>query len=277
MDVGGRQRCAGGVGGGGAAGGDDRVMIDRVMMLRFRPIAPKPADGDPAAGGGQFSNKSLLLSKIRMKRKYVRVRSRSAPKSSGTSSSNGRKTTQSSEKAIVTLQLLPEKAEHPKESSKAAKGRDSLHPHSSSIPIPIVRPIESWVIVESVGTGPYPDALELGRTDEERAEGLRSATCPGFVSDSLNRVLWVNGAYNSMVRKGFAGGGEGPELAVGMLVKGELPRSCGAFSCRVRVQDTWREERRSQVVPCDVWRMDFGGFAWRLDVRAALSLGRPLN
>ncbi|KAK7858074.1 hypothetical protein CFP56_014543 [Quercus suber] len=52
--------------------------------------------------------------------------------------------------------------------------------------------------------------------------------------------------------------------------------SCVIVEC---VNDTWTydtcgKERSSITLPCDVWRMDGGGFAWRLDVKAALSLGR---
>ena len=49
-----------------------------------------------------------------------------------------------------------------------------------------------------------------------------------------------------------------------------------AFTCRVRVVqcDTLGKERSSLTLPCDVGIMDGGGFAWRLDVKAALCLGR---
>lgn len=140
------------------------------------------------------------------------------------------------------------------------------------------RLIESWVTVESVSTFVCSDALEVGLSDDEKAERLRSSTLPGLVSDLSNRVQWVNRAYVDMVRRGFAGNDwlQTAEVAVGLSVKeelGGLPRWCRMFTCRGRVQDTWREERRSRVVPCDVWRMDCGWFAWRLDVKAALSLG----
>ncbi|KAK4760280.1 hypothetical protein SAY87_005173 [Trapa incisa] len=294
---------------GGSAAGDDRRMIDRVMMLRFRPIAPKPADGVHPAGVDQFGNKSLLFSGIRTKRKYVRVRSRNK---NSKSSGQLERAEPPSEKAVVTLQLLPNKVDYEGESSESGGfGEHHLQqsaPSSSSVavqssilispslttnsqpwlpdcmslqfPDPMAttaRRIESWITVESVSTGACPDALELGRSDEEKTERLGSSACPGLVSDLSNQVLCVNYGYLEMVRRGFTGTNCDDQLvAVGLSVRAELgglPRWCGAFTCHVRVQDTWQEERRSRVVPCDVWRMDCGGFAWRLDVKTALSLG----
>ena len=107
-------------------------------------------------------------------------------------------------------------------------------------------------------------------------------TCPWFISDGLNRVQWVNGAYKRMLMAG-KGNDDGmlsppPEIMVWLVIKQELPRFCTAFSCKVRLQHTWQKEKCSKMLPCDVWKMDDGdgggGFAWRLDVEAALSLGR---
>ncbi|KAJ6776897.1 hypothetical protein OIU74_000971 [Salix koriyanagi] len=65
---------------------------------------------------------------------------------------------------------------------------------------------------------------------------------------------------------------------VRLVIKEKLLRfvdCASAFSCWVRLQNSWQKEKCSKTaVPCDVWRMDFGGFAWRLDVDSALSLGR---
>jgi hypothetical protein len=80
-------------------------------------------------------------------------------------------------------------------------------------------------------------------------------TCPGFISDGYGRVTWINGAYREMMGEGV--------VALVMKVNGVrvVQFACGSG-----------RERNSLTVPCDVWRMDCGGFAWRLDVKAALSL-----
>ncbi|KAK4754684.1 hypothetical protein SAY87_002788 [Trapa incisa] len=285
-------------------------MIDRVMMMRCWPIAPKPAEGYPPADVDRFRNKSFLFSGIRTKRKYVRVRSRNKNRKS-----NGQleRSEPPTEKAAVTLQLFPDKANYLTESSQSSRAplqqsassssaaavQSSIHISPSSNPSLTPKPqpwlpncmslhltdpttttarrIESWITVEIISTCACPYALQLGRSDEEKAGRLGSSACPGLVFDLSNQVLWINIGYLEMVRRGFGATDDRAEsaemaVAVGLSVRvevGGLPRWCEAFTCRVRV----REERRSRVVPCDVWRMDSGGFAWRLDVKAALSLG----
>lgn len=139
------------------------------------------------------------------------------------------------------------------------------------------------------------DPWELGVTDTEIINTLGLDTSPGFVSNSSNEVRWVNGAFRRMLTA-VEGQISWPPLhprgaAVVLEVKNELPGWCRAFSGRVKVK--LRRECRGrygdddklsvpetgcnkwqQVVPCDVWRMDGGGFAWRLDFKAALTLGR---
>lgn len=98
---------------------------------------------------------------------------------------------------------------------------------------------------------------------------LQRDTCPGFISDGLNRVLWTNEAYGKMV------GGAAEEVVAWLVMKAEVvvPAGIPSFTCRVRVV-TFGKDKISLTLPCDVWRMDCGGFAWRLDTTAALSLGR---
>ncbi|VFQ93727.1 unnamed protein product [Cuscuta campestris] len=93
---------------------------------------------------------------------------------------------------------------------------------------------------------------------------LARDTCPGFLSDGLNRVTWANAAYREMV--GHSGGGA---VVVGEGVE-VPPITAAAFTCRVRVVTCGGKCR---VLWCDVWRMDGGGFAWRLDTEVALTLG----
>ncbi|XP_026410119.1 uncharacterized protein LOC113305257 [Papaver somniferum] len=149
------------------------------------------------------------------------------------------------------------------------------------IPQP-VRPVGSCVTVKCI-TETFGDQEIglgfLGRTDEEKKINLDKDACPGFISDSLNRVRWTNEAYRKLVNQdGFGYGGEQRPEMVWLVTKDNesLPSRCEGFVCRVRLQYTCKKERHSLIVLCDVWEMNDsgGGFAWRLDVKAALSLGR---
>ena len=146
------------------------------------------------------------------------------------------------------------------------------------------RVVESWVTVESVADT-CMDVRGFGSTDVERVKNLERDACPGFISDGLNRVQWVNEAYKRMVTKELEYcDGKSPEYCdflVRLVVnnKVKLPllpynNNEEAFTGLVRLVHTWQNKKKcSKVVPCDVWRMDRGGFSWRLDVKAALSLG----
>ncbi|KAJ7974759.1 von willebrand factor A domain protein [Quillaja saponaria] len=131
--------------------------------------------------------------------------------------------------------------------------------------------VEVRVTVECVTETLCMDVRELGFTDIERTRNLDEEPCPGFISDGANRVQWVNGAFRRMVF-GLKNLRQLPEMVVWLVMREKLVYV--AFSCRVKLEYMWEKEKYSQVVPCDVWRMDCGGFAWRLDVKAALSLGR---
>ncbi|XP_010037448.2 uncharacterized protein LOC104426185 [Eucalyptus grandis] len=113
-----------------------------------------------------------------------------------------------------------------------------------------------------------------GRREEKQSE---RDTCPGFTSDGWGRVTWTNGAFRRMV--GAAAAEDRSRLEVWLVAKEERPRrAAAAFTCRVRVEYAGSGDGRScsLTLPCDVWRMDGGGFAWRLDVDAALTLGLGL-
>lgn len=283
---------------------NDATIISRVM-LRFRPIAPKPVTGDSGGAEGNPGIKSGLLGKGRAKRKYVRVKknnghlnrtkeNRSSEQVQKVDSEGG------ANKEFLTLQLLPEKNDLVKEDKGSWSGtfrypvrdiqlgKDQAMPSNvnnrlvegsggSDLP-PVVsgqRMLETWVTVESVTDTCMAAVGRLGATDAEKMKNLENDTCPGFISDSLNRVRWVNEAYKKLLMVGQKNHGGSPEFRV-VLVIGEslLPYlNHPAFTCWGRLRYTWKEERNPQLVPCDVWRMDCGGFAWRLDVKAALSLG----
>ncbi|XP_031252131.1 putative uncharacterized protein DDB_G0268234 [Pistacia vera] len=303
-------RCAG-------VAQNNNEVINRTM-LRFRPIAPKPASNDTVSGSLGVDNKNMLLSSKRSKRKYVRVRKNNGYKRKNRISPRG-EGEDGVNKTIVTLQFFPEKtdSENSYSNSKTQEPWCNIINNSNNFD-PVVASkgggavevyhdelnqiekkgfgfevsdqrtvVESWVTVESVTETCMDGRGLLGSTDVERMNNLESDTCPVFISDDLNRVQWVNGAYKRMVMEngnnknnnnnnnnGYKDG-ESPEVMVGLIMKEKFPVCvCSSFTTRVRMQYTWQSERYSKTVPCDVFRMDCGGFAWRLDVDAALSLGR---
>ncbi|XP_055828929.1 uncharacterized protein LOC129896952 [Solanum dulcamara] len=314
-----------------AGGAYDMSKVDRIM-LKFRPIAPKPA-----AAGGSISRTTTPPQKSevpvrngRWKRRYVKENNKNSnnssnnKRSSSGSSPSGRKRkaqspeenessgkTVSGGEPVVTLPLLsesPERKDSPRDRSvdkvkKTEKnapiwlsfgknqgninkndinGQLQLQGYGGGVgmdgsvlmfPQP-VRVVGSWVKVESV-TDAWEEGYGIGRTDEEKLVNLERDICPGFISDGLNRVRWANKAYKEMVdEEGSAAAGE---VVVWLVMKDDvrLPenKTTAAFTCRVRVVRCGKE-KKSLILPCDVWRMDGGGFAWRLDTKAALSLGR---
>ncbi|KAE8672457.1 Detected protein of unknown function [Hibiscus syriacus] len=277
-------RCAGGV--------QDNTIINRIM-LRFRPIAPKPANGDSVSGDSTFGNKNTGVTSKRVKRKYVRVCKRNNTRRIALDEA---KKDNAGNKGSPSLHLLPESADL----DKSTVGGDIDLSRTAGDNYPIQDPpspclklkkmvaavgpsdqtaliasrgrtrrvtvLESRVTVENV-TDTCMDGGEIGNfTDVERMKNLEHDTCPSFVSDGWNHVLWVNEAYKKMV-----GGG----TAVGVVVKEGLEFPRGSFSCRVGLQyvDGKGKKKQWRMVPCDVWKMSSGGFAWRLDLKAALTLG----
>ncbi|XP_059655139.1 uncharacterized protein LOC132302320 [Cornus florida] len=283
-------RCAG----GGGAAAYDMSKVDRIM-LRFRPIAPKPATSGSVSGGSPPGNNEVYVRSGRCKRRYVkdsnnrrsyhnRKRKASSEETDKTTSGGS----DSSGDTVVTLPLSPEIPDR-KVSPARKSGPMWLSFNNHGVmddddndnddrvvvgkgldrtavvaPRP-VRVVGTVVTVECV-TDTWVEGDGLGCTDEERMMNLERDTCPGFVSDGLDLVGWANGAYKDMVGQG--GGGEA--VVVWLVMKERVPVGFPAFTCRVRLQ----MEKRSLTLPCDVWRMDGGGCAWRLDVKAALSLGR---
>lgn len=266
--------------------------VDRIM-LRFRPIAPKPAAGGSVSGLTQDNPGSAASS--RTSGTPSRATRRRCRTSGGTSATVSRKRRALQEEKskpdvaeVVTLSLLPDApVSSPSSGSGSGSGSEtSPSPSQQSVlplrrpspiflgsePAPVlapqpVRPVGSWLSVECM-TGTWVEGENRFASGEEAVSSIvNDETCPCFISDGWNRVTWTNEAYRKMV-----GGGEGEEMVVGLAMKEKIPETQRAFSCRVRVQYTCRN---SLMVPCDVWRMiNGGGFAWRLDIKAALSLGR---
>ncbi|KAK6920561.1 hypothetical protein RJ641_014239 [Dillenia turbinata] len=278
---------------GGGGGAYDMSKIDRIM-LRFRPIAPKPTPANSTTGLSVSENTNIGCRARGKRRNHVTGSSnrkrggRKVNNSSSPSSSSSLEEEKVSKPALVpvTLSLMPETSEQKLESQvepkiKQEKVRsspiwlsvgdkdDQVDRTVMMMPHPM-RVVGSYVTVECV-TDTWVEGDGVGSTDEEKMKSLEKDTCPGFVSDGLNRVWWANGAYKEMM--GVESWGE---MVVWLVVKASLPPvTVRGFTCRVKLQYTSaRSSSHSLTVPCDVWRLDASGFAWRLDVKAALSLGR---
>ncbi|EOA25202.1 hypothetical protein CARUB_v10018515mg [Capsella rubella] len=275
----------------------DLSKADRIM-LRFRPIAPKPASdgGVKPVSSGDSGGGSSDVSFIRAGR---RKRKCHQSKVNGGGNANKRCTRRkkTSEKSVthgganaVTLSLLPEK---PAVTDLMAVEKEKRQgplwlsfSDGGGMFTPVVQRtvvISSCMTVERV-TDAWIEGYGLGRSDEERKMNLVRDTCPGFISDGSGRVTWTNDAYRKMARDNIPVEEVSPEIINGdssfhvmvRLVMRERPMlTSPGFTCRVKLQHTCqsRERGSSVTVPCDVWRMDHGGgFAWRLDVKAALCL-----
>lgn len=251
--------------------------VDKIM-LRFRPIAPKPIAGTTVSSDGSSSESNDAAFLRTGKRKYVKNNNntkRRTRRKKNTSPPEQKQTT-----PAVTLPLLPNSPAKdlpkpaPSNNNKKLNKNEAvwLNFEKQSMTKGFVEPygavMGGWcscVTVECV-TDTWVDSEWLGSTDEERRVKLSRDTCPGFISDGYGRVTWTNEAYGEMMM----GEGKGAVLLV-MKVGAVVPYT--SFTCRVRVvQYACGRERSTLTVPCDVWRMDSGGFAWRLDVKAALSL-----
>lgn len=264
-----------------AAGQNDTTIMNQIM-LRFRPIAPKPVAGGSSPGSTPENNNVELVAKRRVKRKYVRVKKSSKCKSNKEDEENKDGSSLYGDNGtVLTLQLMPESSSGVKNagsqpfwmnfqksenSGVLAEGSDQV---DRTVEMQKRSVVESWVIVDRM-TNALVDGEALGSTDTEKMKNLEADTCPGLISDGLDRVQWVNLAYRRMVDP-LEGSGKATELVTWLVMKEKilLPNS-PAFACTVRIVYT----KNSQTMPCDVWKMEFGGFAWRFDAKAALRLGR---
>ncbi|CAJ2637159.1 unnamed protein product [Trifolium pratense] len=272
------------------------------IMLRFRPIAPKPVTGNSSTTGELTpTNTASSLPGKRTKRKYVRIRRNNGYVKKNNGNKSPEKVVETTEDmnnvaAVVTLQLMPEK-ETPLAGDSWCKNvdlnltveniqildnpnpnqdleKENVRNFLDLIPTAEKVVVESWITVESVtGTCMSEEGERVSRcTDVEKMKILETDTCPCFVTDGYSRVFWVNDGYKKMVLNDVS---KEIEVVVWLKVKESVAwcYSYPAFTCGVRLQYTWRNEKCLKMVPCDVWRLECGGFAWRLDVKAALSLG----
>ncbi|CAI0456787.1 unnamed protein product [Linum tenue] len=282
---------------------EEPTIISR-MMLRFRPIAPKPA-----AGAGSGSSAARLVPKVRTKRKYVRVRAAAPRKKNNNNDKNSNSRVGGDGGAAAdlgfvqlpaTLQLLPEAAKLDRhrsdvrisdpvptlpveDNSNSAKNNrgSSEDSYGAAVLDPETAEVETWVTAEGV-TGGCMDVAEGQGLLGIRMMDLQDDTCPAFVSDGKDKVRWVNQAYREMVgaAAGEKGGG-GNKVVVRLVVAEKLRpyfQGCPAFSCwvGVRFRDNSNNNGKWSNVrfPCDVWKMEEEGwYGWRLDTKVALKLG----
>ncbi|CAH1423217.1 unnamed protein product [Lactuca virosa] len=313
---------------GGCGGMYGMSKVERIM-LKYRPIAPKPVAAGPGSGGSTTETSDGYVKCGRGKRKYVRANGNK--KKNGNSkrgNSENKKATTSlcppppstTEDTVVTLSLLPETPDR-KENSQVTGFADLLsstqikkckcNNNKKSAPAPVwlsfdskeqkvgfdpvvVRPppppppqrlqVVSYVTVECVRES-WVDGLGIDYcTDKERVMNMERDTCPGFISDGQDRVVWSNKAFRLMVGVGDVISGE--DMSVVLVRKNNWmpsPVRYPTFTCKVTITaavatycngTTPSPASPTRTLPCDVWRMERGACAWRLDVKAALSLGR---
>ncbi|KAB2614068.1 hypothetical protein D8674_036384 [Pyrus ussuriensis x Pyrus communis] len=286
-------------------GGQDKPAIVNANMLRFRPIAPKPVANRAGEVGNNENSVSTILTSARRKRKYVRVSKNNVcraknkdPKrvvttlqllpeeNDNNGSSNGESWRPLDPTVTDNNNDRNNNNSNPtgKEDESLGLGipmwlRNYMGGGGGSDPTEGMRQmvaVESWVTVECLkGTcmnvqGTFGSFRS--RDAARMMSDLEGDTCPGFISDGQNRVQWLNGAFKRMVSQQKRAG----EIAVWLVVKEKLPYADASalIACQVKLQYTVGKDKCSRTVPCDLWRMDDGGFAWRLDVNAALTLGR---
>lgn len=284
-----------------AADAKDNTIID-LIMLRFRPIAPRPVTVE--SSGQVLPSTDWMLKRKRVKRKYVRVKKKK--KATGCSltindnkswfgldrdvamieDSKGNELVLTDPLQKVSNWISFDVAENNRKGIRNSSINyvspehlsSDLHGVDLAMAVRKRKVEESWITIESV-TGTCEDRRLLGYTDEEILKNLESDSCPGFISNSFDEVLWVNPAYRRLLDLNSEDEAPATKVAVWLGLKVEkstVVKYLPALSCRVRIVYQLSEKKTQMIVPCDVCKMDSGGFAWRLDVKSALSLG-PLS
>ncbi|XP_047050472.1 predicted GPI-anchored protein 58 [Lolium rigidum] len=246
------------------------------IMLKFRPIAPKPAAMAPAP----VTAPATVAGARKGKRKAA----------AGGAGRRGRKPKKAA--AVVAATAAPPptpKADVHKENplpSPSSSGTTSVADSSSPPPPPTMfmhasspdkaadlapahlvaslhalRPVASCVTVEAV-TATWSDGASAPSAPASGGED----DAPAFASDRWGRVTWTNLAFS---RAAFAS-----DVVLAARDGAAVPAwgACAGFTCRVRVACGASPRRGSLVAPCDVWRVGDGGYLWRLDLRTTLTL-----
>ncbi|GJN13456.1 hypothetical protein PR202_gb00163 [Eleusine coracana subsp. coracana] len=255
------------------------------IMLKFRPIAPKPAAMAPAPSPAPVTAPTTA----------GRGKRKAAPGGGG--SRRGRKskkaaTVSTAPVVVATKTVAGEKEEKEKSSSSRSSSSSAMtsvdsspppsqpqqqQPATTTLPLMPVEdtkpeapaaalvtraqpPPASWVTVENV--------TSMWRDGEAPTAAPCRDDAPAFVSDRWGRVTWANAGFTRALS---------PDEA-SVALAGALPAwgTCAGFTCRVRVRHgpSGQQRRAGVVAPCDVWRLDADGcYLWRLDLQAALTLG----
>ncbi|XP_051200676.1 uncharacterized protein [Lolium perenne] len=238
------------------------------IMLKFRPIAPKPAAMAPAP----VPATATAVGARKGKRKAAGRR--------------GRKSKKAAAVAVVTAAPPPTpKADvhtgKPLPSPSSSSSGTTSVADSSTPPLPdmadlapahvhvarhvaALRPAASCVTVEAVTAtwrdGEAPAAPACGGGEDDEA-------APAFASDRWGRVTWTNPAFSRAA--------SASDVVLAARDGAAVPAwgACAGFTCRVRVACGASPRRGgSLVAPCDVWRVGDGGYLWRLDLRTTLTL-----
>ncbi|ERN11856.1 hypothetical protein AMTR_s00020p00118800 [Amborella trichopoda] len=321
--------------GGGVISSPYMVSKAEQIMLRYRPIAPKPAaqsassssltavgsgaevKQNPAAVGGRGGRAKRRCSEIKRSRKRARKPpTATAMPEEGISTSlraasvsvSGSASSEKESCSLITLPLMPERTLERKEVPHQTmtcepRGLYSVDPAPKAksqqqeeleeelgscsrmgvvVPQPMRR-VGSSVTLECITNecilvcnGSEFSMNSLAPSAEEMQKLLEWDESPILVSDSSNRVVWTNQAYLQLVGRPpeWCGGGGRGEMVV-LWTREKLPLSSSSFSCRAKIQ--WSSN--TLMVPCDVWRVcsepaAIYYYAWKLDLKAALCLGR---
>ncbi|KAI3793894.1 hypothetical protein L1987_36517 [Smallanthus sonchifolius] len=274
-----------------AADGKDNTVIDQIM-LRFRPIAPKPATAESSGyvlpeNDRKRKRAKRKYARVNKKKKIDKARECNLPIKDTKNWFDLEKTVTDPVRKVsnwISFDLSGNKRKGTENnfnlfiSEPPEKFPSGLHGVDLATAVDERKVVESWITMESV-TGTCEDRRLIGYTDDEIRKHLESDSCPGFISNGYDEVLWVNPEYRRLLDLNPDGGEPASEVVVWLTVKVEkstVVKYLPAFSCKVRIEYRSSEKKIRMTVPCDVFKMDSGGFAWLLDVRYALSLG-PLN
>jgi hypothetical protein len=268
------------------------------MVLKFRRITPKPVAMAPApmpapvtatgaaskgkkrkaaaAGGGRRPKKAAaVVTEVPPTRK-VGVHKEDKHLSSPSSSSSGTTSADSSTPPPPPATLM----HAPSPEKEGFSG--ALHAVGHVADLQALRPVASCVTVESV--------IGTWRDDEApHAAACGGDEAPAFVSDRWGRVTRMNLAFSRVVSGGGGGDAASAPSAsdaaaapfasdAGVVLAAKdgaaVPAwgTCAGFTCRMRVSYSCPRRGGSLVAPCDVWRLDAGGYLWQLDLQATLTL-----
>nr|GMC97379.1 uncharacterized protein LOC109158085 [Ipomoea batatas] len=126
---------------------------------------------------------------------------------------------------------------------------------------------------------PAADTPSTTTTTTPASSGSKSKDLMGW-RDGSGRVVesWVmvDGMTDTWVDGGELGYSDTEKMK--NLERDSCPALISDALNRVQwVNPAYRKltaKMQSKTMPCDVWKMEFGGLAWRLDAKAALCLGR---